>query len=326
MSKPDAGILLVNLGTPDSPEPRDVKRYLKEFLWDPRVVEGSRVAWWLILNGIILNTRPKKSAAAYRKIWTENGSPLLAITRQQAALLQESTGDAFKIEVAMRYGKPSIANGLRNLQQAGCSRILVFPLYPQYSATTTGSIFDAVTSELQQWRHVPELRLVNQYFDNPAYIEALASSTRKHWEQHGQGDKLVVSFHGIPQDYADAGDPYPQQCSTTAVLLAQELGLSEDQWIQTYQSRLGKKAWLQPYTDKTLEQLAAEGVEKVQVICPGFATDCLETLEEIAMENRDTFIAAGGREYEYIPCLNDNPEHIEMLAGLVFRYTHGWSN
>lgn len=326
MATPAAGILLVNLGTPDSPEPRDVKRYLREFLWDPRVVEGSRVVWWLVLNGIILNTRPKKSAAAYRKIWSEEGSPLLAITRRQATALQEAVGDKLNLEIAMRYGNPSIAQGLKRLQQSGCNRILVFPLYPQYSATTTGSIFDAVTSELQQWRYVPELRLVNQYYDNPAYIEALATSVRNHWAQGGRGDKLVMSFHGLPQEYADAGDPYPRQCARTAELLADKLELDKHQWLLTYQSRLGKKAWLQPYTDKTLEQLAAEGTEHVQVICPGFAADCLETLEEIAIENREVFLAAGGKKYEYIPCLNDNPEHVEMLTGLVSRYTHGWTD
>ena len=214
---------------------------------------------------------------------------------------------------------------MHNLQQAGCSRILVFPLYPQYSATTTGSIFDAVTSELQKWRYVPELRLVNQYFDNDGYIAALAESVRRHWDQHGQGDQLIISFHGLPQEYADAGDPYPLHCEKIAQLLAASLNLEEEEWKLTYQSRLGSKPWLQPYTDKTLEQLAASGTDKVQVICPGFATDCLETLEEIAIENRDIFLQAGGKEYQYIPCLNDNASHIALLSDLTTRYTHGWT-
>lgn len=318
------GLLLVNLGTPDSPSVGDVRRYLKEFLWDPRVVEAPRPLWWLVLNGIILNTRPRRSAAAYQKIWTEQGSPLLSISLDQGAALQESLKGEAKVVVAMRYGNPSIRQGLQELKQSGCDKVLVFPLYPQYSATTTASIFDAVSDELRNWRWIPELRLINQYYDNPGYIEALANSVRERWASHGKPEKLVMSFHGIPKEYAEAGDPYPGQCKETARLLAAALELADDQWVLCFQSRLGPKEWLQPYADKMLEQLPGKGVKKVDVICPGFSVDCLETLEEVAMENRDIFLEAGGEEYHYIPCLNDSPQHIEFLAQLARRYLGGW--
>jgi ferrochelatase len=326
---PDSlGILLVNLGTPDSPSTADVRRYLKEFLWDPRVVETSRPVWWLVLNGVILNTRPRRSAAAYAKVWTEQGSPLLVISEQQRAALQSALDEALpgpvSVALAMRYGNPSIAAGLAELREAGARRVLVLPLYPQYSATTTASIFDAVTAELRTWRWLPELRFVNHYHDDPAYIAALADSVREHWAAHGQGEKLVLSFHGIPKAYFDAGDPYYCECQKTGRLLAEALGLSETQWLLTFQSRLGPKEWLRPYTDQTLQQLAGDGTRTVDVICPGFSADCLETLEEIAMENRDTFLAAGGEAYRYIACLNDRPAHIAQLAQLVQRHVQGW--
>jgi ferrochelatase len=323
------GILLVNLGTPDSPSPADVRRYLKEFLWDPRVVEMARPIWWLVLNGVILNTRPRRSAAAYAKVWTDEGSPLLVISKQQQAALQQQLSDTLPgpvhVALAMRYGNPSIATGLAELREAGARRVLVLPLYPQYSATTTASIFDAVTAELKNWRWLPELRFVNHYHDDPAYIAALADSVREHWAQHGQAEKLVMSFHGIPKEYFEAGDPYFCECQKTGRLLAEALGLSEQQWLLTFQSRLGPKEWLSPYTDQTLEQLGKGGTRTVDVICPGFAADCLETLEEIAMENRDTFLEAGGEGYRYIPCLNDRPDHIAQLGQLVQRHVQGWA-
>jgi len=323
------GILLVNLGTPDSPSPRDVRRYLKEFLWDPRVVEMARPLWWLVLNGVILNTRPRRSARAYAKVWTEQGSPLLVISQQQRDALQQALAERLpgpvQVALAMRYGQPSIAAGLAELREAGARRVLVLPLYPQYSATTTASIFDAVTAELRRWRWLPELRFVNHYHDDPGYITALADSVRQHWAEHGQAEQLVMSFHGIPQDYFAAGDPYYCECQKTGRLLAGALGLGEAQWRLTFQSRLGPKQWLQPYTDHTLKELARGGVKTVDVVCPGFAADCLETLEEIAMENRDTFLAAGGEDYRYVPCLNDRPDHLAALAELVTRHACGWA-
>ena len=324
--QPRTGLLLVNLGTPDSPSRADVRRYLKEFLTDPRVVEGSRIAWWLVLNGIILNTRPQKSAAAYGKIWTPQGSPLLYFTQLQRDALQQQLGDRVKVVMAMRYGKPSIAEGLAELKQDDCGRILVFPLYPQYSATTTGSVFDAVSKELQQWRWIPELRIINQYYDNPGYIGALADSVRTFQAANGTADKLLMSFHGLPRSYTEAGDPYASQCEQTASLLAAALDLEPSGWMMSYQSRVGPKEWLQPYTDKPLKQLAGQGVKKIQLICPGFAADCLETLEEIAMENRDVFLSEGGEEYQYIPCLNDSPPHIDALTQLINQYLGGWTD
>jgi len=319
------GLLLVNLGTPDSPSRADVRRYLKEFLSDPRVVEGSRIAWWLVLNGIILNTRPKKSSAAYQKIWTSDGSPLLYFTQRQRDALQQQLGAQVKVVMAMRYGNPSIAAGLNELKQAGCSRILLFPLYPQYSATTTGSVFDAVSNELQQWRWIPELRMINQYYDHPDYINALADSVRAFQKENGTPDKLLMSFHGLPRSYTEAGDPYASQCEQTAALLGDALALETSRWLLTYQSRVGPREWLQPYTDETLKQLPGQGIKNIQVICPGFAVDCLETLEEIAMQNRDIFLSAGGEKYDYIPCLNDDPAHIETLAKLAHQYLGGWA-
>ncbi len=326
---PDSlGVLLVNLGTPDSPSPGDVRRYLKEFLWDPRVVEVPRPIWWLALNLVILNTRPKRSARAYQKVWTEEGSPLMVISRKQHAALQASLDQALpgpvKVALAMRYGTPSIKQGLTELRDAGARRVLVLPLYPQYSATTTASIFDAVSEELRSWRWLPELRFINHYHDDPAYIAALADSVREHWAANGQAEKLVMSFHGIPREYFEAGDPYFCECQKTGRLLAEALGLSDTQWLLTFQSRLGPKEWLRPYTDQTLEQLAKDGTGSVDVICPGFSADCLETLEEIAMENRDVFLEAGGRQYNYIPCLNDRADHITQLCALVQRHVQGW--
>jgi ferrochelatase len=322
-------VLLVNLGTPDSPSVADVRRYLREFLWDPRVVEVPRPVWWLVLNLVILTTRPRRSAKAYAKVWTKAGSPLLVISRKQQAALQASLdareGPPVQVVLAMRYGRPGIAAGLQALRDAGAKRVLVLPLYPQYSATTTAAIVDAVADELRHWRALPELRFINDYHRHPAYISALADSVRRYQQLHGEPDRLLLSFHGIPQAYVDAGDPYAAQCYKTAELLVAALDLPADRWQMSFQSRLGPKQWLQPYTDQTLEALAKEGVRNVQVICPGFSVDCLETLEEVAMENRDIFLQAGGEQYGYIECLNDQASHIRLFSELIAQHTRGWT-
>ncbi len=322
------GVLLVNLGTPASPSRRDVRRYLKEFLWDPRVVELPRALWWVILHAIVLTLRPPRSARAYAKIWAADGSPLLSISLRQRAALQASLEQRLEVPVqvalAMRYGAPSIAAGLHDLYQAHARRVLVLPLYPQYSATTTASVFDAVAAALRGHRWLPELRFVNHYHDHEGYLAALAESVRSHWQQHGRAERLLFSFHGIPKRYFLQGDPYYCECHATARRLAERLGLEPTQWTLSFQSRMGREPWLEPYTHRTLAALPAQGVRRVQVLCPGFSADCLETLEEVAMENRDVFLRAGGEAYEYIPCLNDRPSHIEALAQLVERHTQGW--
>lgn len=327
-SQETLGVLVVNLGTPDSPAVGDVRRYLAEFLSDSRVIEMPRLLWKVILHGVILRIRPKRSAHAYRQVWTELGSPLMDISRRQAAALElalqrHNLGPA-KVVLAMRYGAPSISAGLRALRDANARRVLILPLYPQYSATTTASVFDAVTAELRTWRWVPELRFVNQYHDDPGYILALAESVRVHWEANGEPDKLLFSFHGIPKDYFLAGDPYFCHCQKTARLVVERLGIPDESWQLCFQSRVGTKEWLKPYTDHQLKEWGESGVERVQVLCPGFSADCLETLEEIAMQNRDEFLAAGGKSYGYIPALNDNPAHIDALAGIVGRHVAGW--
>ncbi|WP_177419567.1 ferrochelatase [endosymbiont of Lamellibrachia barhami] len=322
------GILLTNLGTPDSPTTADVRRYLAEFLSDPRVVEFPRLLWKIILHGVILRIRPKRSAESYRTVWTESGSPLLDISRQQAdklqAALNERFGSKVKVVLAMRYGNPSIAQGLEVLRCENAERILILPLYPQYSATTTASTFDAVTTELQHWRRLPELRFINRYGHEADYIQVLADSIQRFREQHGAAEKLLFSFHGIPEDYAAAGDPYPSECRFTAEQVAKRLQLEDSQWQLSFQSRFGKKEWIKPYTDQTLISWGKAKIQHVQVVSPGFSADCLETLEEIAVENRGYFQKAGGGVYEYIPALNAQPDHIEMLAGIVEKHTQGW--
>lgn len=326
-STPKIGILLTNLGTPDAPTTKALRRYLKEFLSDPRVVEQPRWLWWLILNGIILNVRPAKSAAAYRSVWGDEGSPLLVISRSQrdkiATLLQQRLGDNIHVELAMRYGTPSIRTGLEALREKGCRQLFVLPLYPQYSATTTASTFDAISNVLSSWRRIPALHFIDAYHDDPAYIEALAASVQTHWQQHGQAERLLISFHGIPERYFKAGDPYPCHCRKTVRLLREKLGLNEEQAQLSFQSRFGREPWMQPYTDETLKQWGKEGVKSVDVICPGFAADCLETLEEIAVENRHYFLDAGGHQYRYIPALNDNDAHIEALSRLLIKTING---
>jgi ferrochelatase len=322
------GVLLVNLGTPDAPTTEAVRRYLAEFLSDPRVVSIPRLLWQIILHGIVLRVRPKRSAAAYQSIWTDQGSPLLVIAqRQQQAIeqaLQQAYGDRVRVVLAMRYGNPSIPAGLESLRQANVQRLLVLPLYPQYSATTTASIFDAVTRELQTWRWLPELRFINRYHDDPAYIEALAASIREFREQQGVADKLLFSFHGIPKDYYQKGDPYPDECRQTAQATVEQLGLADGEWEIAFQSRFGKQEWVKPYTDATLKAWGKQGVSSVQVLCPAFSADCLETLEEIAEENRDYFLKAGGERYAYIPALNDRSDHIALFVALIKRHIQGW--
>lgn len=322
------GVLLTNLGTPDAATPSAVKRYLKEFLWDPRVVEQPRWLWWLVLNGVILNIRPKKSAAAYQTVWTEDGSPLMAISRQQEkairAKLKAKYGEDVVVELAMRYGNPSVKSALESLKAQGCGKILVLPLYPQYSATTTASTFDAVASVLKTWRRVPALRMLDGYHDNAGYIQALADSVRAHWDKNGKGERLLLSFHGIPQRYFKAGDPYPCLCWKTGRLLREALGLDEDSCKVTFQSRFGREPWMEPYTDMTLKAWGEEGVGDIDVICPGFSADCLETLEEISIENAEIFAESGGGVLRYIPALNAQEKHIECLLGLIDGQLQGW--
>ena len=322
------GILITNLGTPDEPTPGAVRRYLAEFLSDPRVIETPRIIWWPVLHGIILRTRPRRSAHAYAKIWTEEGSPLLDITRKQADAIRTSLAEHIAgphhVEVAMRYGNPSIPHALDKLRQEGIQRLLVFPLYPQYSATTTASTIDAVARVLGTWRWVPELRVINHYHDDPGYISALVETIRNHRAEGVRAEKLMFSFHGLPRKYFLSGDPYYCECMKTARLVAEQLELRDGEWQVTFQSRFGLQEWLQPYTDKTLIQWARSGVGSVDVICPGFSADCLETLEEINIQNRELFINNGGKHYAYIPALNDDGAHIDALTDLILRYCHGW--
>ena len=322
------GVLLVNLGTPDAPTTPAVRRFLKAFLSDPRVVEYPRLLWWLILNGVILRIRPSRSAKAYREIWTDDGSPLMLFSRRLAdgvrEQLEQRSPGKFKVELAMTYGEPSIANAIDRLQAASATRLLVLPLYPQYSGTTTASVFDAVTSKLQAMRWVPESRFINQYHDEPGYIGALAASVRDHWQQHGRGDHLLFSFHGVPRYTLDKGDPYHCHCQKTGRLVAEALELSEDQWTLSFQSRVGRDEWLRPYTDETVVELAGKGVGRLDVACPGFSADCLETLEEIAMQNAEFFEDAGGEALHYIPALNARADHIDFLTTLIGQHTLGW--
>ncbi len=314
------GILLVNLGTPEAPTTSAVRRYLNEFLSDPRVVDKPRWLWWLILHGIILRIRPHKAAHAYQQVWTEQGSPLLTISLQQANKLQvffDSKQNNVSVALGMRYGKPSIKQALDSLKQDNVNKIIILPLYPQYSATTTASIFDAVAKALESWRFLPNIEFINHYHDKPQYIKTLADSIRTTWQQQAQPEKLLLSFHGLPKAYLAAGDPYFCECQKTARLLVEELELNQQQWAISFQSRMGVEQWLTPYTDKTLLQWAQQGIKNVHVVCPGFSADCLETLEEINMQNRKIFMDAGGENYHYIAALNDSDGHIEMMVSLV---------
>jgi len=324
---PRTAVLWCNLGTPDEPTPKAVRRYLAEFLSDHRVVEIPRLLWMIILHGIILRFRPAKSAAKYASVWTPEGSPLKLWTEKQAKLLQGWLGQRnhqVKVRWAMRYGSTSIASQLDAMKADGVTRVLVVPAYPQYSGTTTASVFDAVYAWAQRTRALPELRFINHYHDHPDYISALAASVQRYWKAHGRPDKLVMSFHGVPERTLHLGDPYHCECFKTARLLGQNLGLDKDQYQVTFQSRLGRAKWLEPYTEPTLIAMGQAGVERVDVICPGFTSDCLETLEEINMEAREAFLHAGGKEFHYIPCLNDDPEWITALCNITQQHLQGW--
>jgi len=326
------GVLLLNLGTPDAATAPALRRYLAEFLWDPRVVEAPRWLWWLILNGIVLNTRPPRSAAAYREVWDHygegTGSPLLHLGGQQRTGIAERLSRRFagpvSVALGMRYGNPSTRAALRQLDEAGVRRLIVLPLYPQYSASTSASCLDAVFDELKTWRWLPELRVINHYHRHPGYIESLAASVREHWGRHGMPERLIMSFHGVPKRYLLNGDPYHCECHVTARLVAERLGLPEGRWMVTFQSRFGREEWLKPYTDETLKALPGQGVRRVDVLCPGFSADCLETIEEIDGENREYFLHAGGSEYHYIPALNDREDHLDALADLITQHAQGW--
>lgn len=322
------GILLINLGTPEAPTAQALRSYLKEFLWDRRVVEIPRPVWWLILNGIILNTRPKKSAEKYASIWRKEGSPLRHFTERQSQLLGQDLGRRLAepplVDYAMRYGKPSVAEKIQAMKAQGVDRLLVVPLYPQYAASSTGSALDAVWETLLHTRNPPQVRALRHFHDHPGYIAALKQSVEAHWAQHGKPDVLVMSFHGVPRRSLDLGDPYHCECLKAGRLLAESLGLVAEQYRVTFQSRFGRAEWLQPYTDKTLEELGRAKTKRLDILCPGFVADCLETLEEIAMEGKATFLNAGGGEFRHIPALNDRPIWIGALSDLVVRELAGW--
>ena len=324
---PGAAVVLVNLGTPDGADTRSVRRYLAEFLSDPRVIEVPRWLWWLILHGVILRIRPRRSAHAYQKVWTVAGSPLLVHTTRLAERVSEQiervAAGPVQVRAAMRYGNPALASVLRELHAQNVRRVLIMPLYPQYSATTTASVFDAMAAELQRWRWIPELGFVSDYYRQPGYTEVLAETVRRHWAEHGR-KHLLISFHGIPERYLREGDPYHCQCHATARNLVQSLGLAASDWTIAFQSRVGREPWLRPYTDEILAAMPSRGIHEVDVICPGFAVDCLETLEEIAVENRDRFITAGGTKFGYIPALNDSAEHASLIAQIVRERTSHW--
>jgi ferrochelatase len=325
---PAVGVLLVNLGTPVSPTARDVRPYLAQFLGDPRVIEYPRLLWLAILHGVILRIRPARSAHAYSRIWTPAGSPLRvgseALAQGLAAALATRRPGPIKVALAMRYGEPNVHDTIVRMQREGVRRLLVLPLYPQYSATSTGSVLDAVADSFKRLRWPPELRTINDYHNRPQYIAALADSVRAHWQANGRGEKLLLSFHGIPERYLHAGDPYFCQCHATARLLREALGLSADEAIISFQSRVGRERWLHPYTDETVRELGRAGIKRIDVISPGFAVDCLETLEEIAMQNAEFFIGAGGEALNYVPCLNADAAHVETLTDLVLEHLQGW--
>jgi protoporphyrin/coproporphyrin ferrochelatase len=328
------GIVLSNLGTPDAPTAAAVRTYLAQFLGDRRVVEIPPLVWKLILHGIILRTRPAKSAKKYASVWMPEGSPLLVWTTRQAQYLRGAIGerlkaiglppDLVKIEVGMRYGSPSIADAVAKLKAERCDRVLLLPMYPQYAASTTATACDELFRVLGNDRAMPAVRTISSWHDDPAYIKALAARINDHWKKHGRPDKLVMSFHGVPKFTLLRGDPYHCQCHKTARLLATELGLTANQWMLTFQSRFGRAEWLQPYTDATLRALPAQGVKRVHVVCPGFPADCLETLEEIAMEGKEAFLHSGGEAYDYIPALNDHPALIHALTDLAMTHLQGW--
>lgn len=324
---PKTAVILCNLGTPEAPTAPAVRRYLAEFLADGRVVEIPKAIWWLILHGIILRVRPKKSAAKYASIWTPEGSPLKVITEQQAAALDEALraqGHHVVVRMAMRYGQPAVAQVLSELKDQGVTRVLILPAYPQYSGTTSASVFDSVYAWALRTRWVPELRFVNQYHDDPGYIASLAQRIRAHWDEHGRSEHLMMSFHGVPERTLHLGDPYHCQCHKTGRLLAEALELKPDEWTLTFQSRFGKAKWLEPYTEPTAIEKAKQGLRTLDVVCPGFTSDCLETLEEIQEEVAEAFIHAGGETLTYIHCLNDSPTWTQAMVQLVNTHMQGW--
>ncbi len=322
------GVIITNLGTPERPEPAALRRYLKQFLSDPRIVEMPKLLWWLVLHAIILRIRPSRSAANYKKIWTDKGSPLAVHTGDLANGLRQALenrfGENLLIDYAMRYGSPSINQVMQQQFDQGVTKLLVLPLYPQYSCSTTGSTFDAIAADFSQRRTLPDLQFVGSYYDRSEFIMALCSSIKTHWEQYGRADKIIFSYHGEPKRYVDKGDPYQYQCEETSRLLAAALNLNEQEYFTAYQSRFGREEWLRPYLDETLKSFPGQGVKSVQIVCPGFAVDCLETLDEIAMENRDYFVEAGGKRYEYIPCLNSTAHHIDALAAVIADQLSCW--
>ena len=330
ISRGKSAVLLVNLGSPDAPTRPALRTYLREFLLDRRVIDLPRWQWWPVLFGIVLNTRPQKSAHAYETIWWEEGTPLLVITKRQtdklrAQLVADGLGH-IAVDYAMRYGKPSIASRLQALAAQGVERVLVVPMYPQYADATTASVFDGVAKALEKQRFIPEVRFVRDWYAHPLYIRALADSVRRHEATHGQADMLLFSFHGEPQRYVDEGDDYLRQCQETVRLLTQALQLPETRYRLVFQSRFGNEEWLKPYADEEIRRLAQAGVRHVRVMCPGFSADCLETLEEMATGNRELFLEHGGERYDYIPALNDDDAHIALLAALVRQHGQGWAD
>lgn len=315
--KEKIGVLISNLGTPDAPTSKAVRKFLAEFLWDPRVIEVSRPLWWLILHGIILRLRPSRVKKIYAQVWTDEGSPLLSISQKLVDKLQQQLGDRYHCVLGMRYGNPSLKSALLQLRKAGVSKVIILPLYPQNSGTTTGSTFDEVTRLFKKCRGVPHFEFINEYHAHPAYIQAIADSIQNHWQNNGRAEKLLMTFHGLPQSYVDKGDPYYDHCLKTAELVANALSLNKNAYAVSFQSRVGKAQWLTPYTDHLLKEWGQSGVESVQAICPGFPIDCIETIEEIGIENCHYFLEAGGKRFEYIPALNDSDAHLKVLSEII---------
>ena len=326
-SKEKIGVLITNLGTPDAPNKKELKVYLNQFLSDPRVIELPKILWQIILKLVILQIRPSKSAEAYKQIWTDKGSPLLDIANRQLNKIQSSfssKNENIVFEVGMRYGNPSIPDALLKLQKKQVRRLLVLPMYPQYCAATTGSTFDEVTNVLQKWRWIPEMRFINQYFEEKNYIEALSNSIKSFWKKTSKPQKIIFSYHGIPKRYLTNGDPYHCFCLKTTRLVKENMGLSDDEIMTTFQSRFGREEWLKPYTSETLKELPKQGIKNIHIISPGFSSDCLETLEELEEENKEYFMESGGENYHYIPCLNDHDDHIDVFVNLIKKHIQGW--
>jgi ferrochelatase len=327
-NKEKIGILITNLGTPEAPTKKAVRTYLTEFLHDPRIIEIPRLLWLLILHGFILRVRPKRSAKAYQSVWGNKGSPLMFHTQDQCAALsktlKEKWGDQIQVEFAMRYGTPNMSSALQKLANDNVSKLLVLPLYPQYASSTIGSTFDALAQDYTHRRWLPQLRFISGYHNSPLYINALAESVKDYWAEHGKADKLILSYHGLPEQTLKDGDPYFCQCHATTRQVVTVLGLTEGEYLTTFQSRVGRAEWLKPYTDHTMKALPAQGIKSIQVICPGFSADCLETIEEIEVENRDYFLESGGEKYAYIPALNASENHINALTSIVSNNLAGW--